>query len=228
MKAYFFNKKRKYFFLIFLFGCILFYTWLGKDFFSYFKGAKLSQADLKAPLITQNPVSRKIKTPCRQAFLVETKQPFKSPLSRIDKLTKLADTPIDWLFKDIYGNIIDLYCLREKKPLVINFWATWCPPCVEELSSLSRLAENNKNQIFVVAISTEPLGIVKSFLSRSFSDLSPSLKVARVAEDDKLKYFPEDSLPVTYIFNKKGLLKAKELGARDWSAKQLVRSILLL
>jgi len=138
------------------------------------------------------------------------------------------DTPIDWVFEDIHGHVIDLYCLREKKILVINFWATWCPPCIEELPSLSQLAENNKDQIFIVAVSFESMEAIRDFLKHSFSDLSSSLNIARVSLEDKLKLFPEDTLPATYIFDKKGLLKIKELRPRNWSDQTLVQQILRL
>ena len=58
------------------------------------------------------------------------------------------DKPIDMVFKDIHADVIDLYCLRNKKTLIINFWATWCPPCIEELPALSQLAEKHKKSNF--------------------------------------------------------------------------------
>ena len=170
---------------------------------------------------------KKIKSPCRE-ISIENKMESKKINSsqRIQKLTKLMESPIDWIFRDIYGDVIDLYCLRGKKIIIINFWATWCSPCIEELPSLSHLAKNNKDKILVLAISTEPLGTIKNFLNQSFSDLSSQLKIVQISIEEKSQYFPEDSLPVTYIFNKKGFLKVKELGAKDWSNKNLVQQII--
>ena len=171
--------------------------------------------------------AQNIKSPCREVSIGnKAKLKKSSSPQRIQQLTKLMDTPIDWIFKDIQGYVIDLYCLREEKALVINFWATWCPPCIEELPSLSRLAKNNKDEIFVVAISTEPKETIKNFLNQSFSDLSPHLKIVQVSMEEKSKHFPEDSLPATYIFDQKGLLKSKELGARNWSDNNLIQQII--
>ena len=166
-----------------------------------------------------------LKSSCR---LVPNRPFANSSLNRAEKLNRLMDTAIDWVFTDLKGELIDLYCLRGKKKLVLNFWATWCPPCIKELSSLSQLARDNKDKIFVVAISTEESYNVENFLQRSFSDLDSALKVAVVREGEKLKYFPKDSLPATYIFNTKGFLKIKELGDRDWADKNIVQSILSL
>ena len=218
---YFFNKKNFFLliFSLFLFFAFCFDLQFGLFFFD--KKEKNNSFNLSSDI-------KKIKSSCREVSTESQDSKKLSSSQRIQKLTKLMDTPIDWLFKDIHGNVIDLYCLRGKKMLIVNFWATWCPPCIEELPSLSQLAENNKDKIFVVAISTESLEIITSFLNQSFSDLSPHLKVAQVTQKNKLQRFPKDSLPATYIFNKKGLLKVKELGVRDWSEKNLVQQIINL
>ena len=173
----------------------------------------------------KNFIEQEIKSSCRT---ISQKPVSKSNLSRMQKLNRLMDTAIDWTFTDIKGEVIDLYCLRAKKKLVLNFWATWCPPCIKELASLAQLAKENKDNIFVVAISTEDQKTVQNFLEQSFSDLDSALKIAIVSEEEKLKYFPKDSLPATYIFNSKAFLKIKELGDRDWSNKNIVQSILNL
>ena len=166
-----------------------------------------------------------IKSSCRT---VPHKAVSKLKLTRAQKLNRLMDAPIDWTFKSIQGEVIDLYCLRGKKKLVLNFWATWCPPCIKELSSLALLAKENKDSVFVAAISSEDKKTVQNFLDRFFSDLDSALVVAVVSEEEKLKYFPKDSLPATYIFDTKALLKIKELGDKDWSDKQIRQSILSL
>jgi len=170
--------------------------------------------------------SYQIKTPCRMADLKNIQSSFPPLDSRIKKLDRLMSKPLDWIFKDIYGNVQDLYCLRDQKNLIINFWASWCPPCIEELPSLSRLSEKYKNEIAVIVISTESLTVIQKFLKRSFSDLSSYLIFAQVSPEDKFRYFPEDQLPTTYIFNKKTLLKMKIVGARDWSEPQWLRQLL--
>ena len=170
-------------------------------------------------------VEKEIKSSCR---IVPHKAVSKLKLTRAQKLNRLMDVPIDWTFKSIQGEVIDLYCLRGKKKLVLNFWATWCPPCIKELSSLARLAKENKTAVFVAAISSEDKNTVQNFLDRFFSDLDSALVVAVVSEEEKLKYFPKDSLPATYIFDTKALLKIKELGDRDWSNKPIRQSILSL
>ena len=164
-----------------------------------------------------------IQTSCRKL----TKHPVLKPAdSRVEKLNRLMDTAINWIVFDLQGGAVDFYCFRGKKIIVLNFWATWCAPCIKELPSLSKLAENHKDSIFVIAVSVEDKNKVQNFLNRSFKELSPELKIAVVNRDEKLKYFPQDNIPATYIFNKQGLLKIKELGDRDWSNTKIVQQIL--
>ena len=175
--------------------------------------------------ISEVSVEKNMISSCRTV----SQKPFsKSHLGRVEKLNRLMDTAVDWVFKSLNGEVIDLYCLRGEKRLVLNFWATWCPPCIKELSSLAELARDNKDKIFVAAVSTEDKKTVQSFLARSFSDLDSSLVIAVMNEEEKLKRFPKDSLPATYVFNTKGFLKIKELGDRDWSDESIVQSILSL
>ena len=218
---YFFDKKR-FLFFIFLF-CLLFVVLFYFQFISFIFNEKTSKHSFNVNNV------KKIKSSCRELSL-ESKDASENRDSpqRIQQLSQLMDRPINWVFQDIHGDVIDLYCLRNNQNLIINFWATWCPPCIEELPSLSRLAENNEGKIFVVAISTEPVKTITDFLNQFFSDLSPHLKIAQISKENKLQLFPEDSLPTTYIFNKKGLLKIKELGARDWSEKNLAQQIINL
>ena len=164
-----------------------------------------------------------LKTACRE---VQPDSSFKAPAHRVEKLNRLMDQAIDWVLTDLNGEQIDLYCLKDKKIIVLNFWAAWCAPCIRELPSLSKLAENYSKEIFVLAVSTESEAAVKRFLKRSFKGLSPKLKIAVVKEEEKLKRFPKDKIPATYIFNKKGLLKIKQLGEKNWSNKNIIQQIL--
>ena len=145
---------------------------------------------------------------------------------RRKQMNKLRDESLDLIVKDIKGETWDLYCYKNQKHLIINLWATWCSPCVEELLSLSRLAEQTKEQTFVIALSTESPETLSQFIKKAFPDLKKSLKIASFPEKKLRAYFPEDPLPVTYIFNKEGRLSGKESGARDWGRKEIVESFL--
>ncbi len=64
------------------------------------------------------------------------------------------------------GTKLELVTLRDK-PLLINFWATWCPPCVEELPLLDRFfIENRSNGIQILGLAVDKVGPVTTFLRK--------------------------------------------------------------
>ena len=107
--------------------------------------------------------------------------------------------------------------------VVLNFWATWCQPCVEELPSLVKLAEYGKSKGFsVVAISVDEnwelidnlfkrlnLGAVKS---------SP-LRVLRDVSGAGAEAFGTNQFPETFVIDRQFVIQKKYVGARDWMAK---------
>lgn len=137
----------------------------------------------------------------------------------------LRKHPIDLILKDIKGKLWNLRCYQDKKNLIINLWATWCAPCIEELLSLSLMAEKTKDHALVLAISTESKEVLTRFIKRSFPDLKGNLKIVSLKKEVLNRYFPEDPLPVTYVFNKQGKLSVKISGARDWIQPELLENV---
>lgn len=73
----------------------------------------------------------------------------------------------DAKFTDVQGKIVDLSTLRGKT-VVVNFWSTWCPPCVEEMPMFSdvQTAYKDKNVVFV-GIAADQADNVKKFLKNT-------------------------------------------------------------
>jgi thiol-disulfide isomerase/thioredoxin len=113
----------------------------------------------------------------------------------------------------------------------VNFWATWCPPCREEMPSMMRLgaelAARYPGQFRMVAVSVdEDLAAVKDyFAAPPFSGVPSGLTVAHDPDQAVTKaYFctargacPDLKFPETYIVDKAGRLVAYIVGPRDWS-----------
>ena len=112
------------------------------------------------------------------------------------------------------GGEIDLSSLRGKTVLV-NFWATWCPPCREEMPSLWRLAQSFDPQSFeVVTVSVddgwEP---VEKFLAAPRTPYRVALdEGAKVSRTYGTTKFPE-----SYLVDRDGKLRLKFVGPRNWT-----------
>lgn len=120
--------------------------------------------------------------------------------------------------QDIYENTIFIHEHYLKKKLLINLWATWCPPCIKELEDLSDLAKSYPDELLVIAISSEDKNTVKTFISKSFPDLNQELKFVILEKKIVKKYFSDQvAFPSTYLFNTKHELKEKVLGAQKWN-----------
>jgi len=104
------------------------------------------------------------------------------------------------------------------KPLVINVWASWCPPCIAEMGSLERLAWSDLGQRFnVIGISTDDYPqAAKGFLRKSQATLNHYI-------DDKLELehmLGADRLPLTLLVDAQGRVLHKVVGARAWDSPQ--------
>ena len=108
------------------------------------------------------------------------------------------------------------------KVIVLNFWATWCAPCVKELPSLDRLAAAlPANSHTVLAVSTDRGGPKKvpPFLKKlKTENLAPYLD----AKSALGRAFGMRGLPTTYIIGKDGNVVAKLEGAAEWDSPEIV------
>ena len=111
------------------------------------------------------------------------------------------------------------------KPLIINVWASWCPPCIAEMGSLERLAWSDLGHQFnVIGISTDDYPeAAKSFLRKSNATLNHYIDRALELEH----MLGASNLPLTVLVDAKGRVLGKIVGAREWDspqAQQMIRN----
>ena len=112
----------------------------------------------------------------------------------------------------------------EGEILVLNIWASWCPPCRRELPALDALAERLEGEgVRVVGLSVDAnRDFVGEYLRRIDVDF-PNLwdKDAALAREA----FRIDAYPTTLLVSREGEIKAKIVGFRDWTSDEMVRQI---
>lgn len=127
------------------------------------------------------------------------------------------------------GSPLALTTLRGR-PLLVNFWATWCPPCVEELPLLNRFyAENRAKGWQLVGLAVDREAPVKQFLTRQPLDFPVAMAGLGGVEVSRALGNDAGGLPFTVVFDsngavvqrKIGQLRAAELSA--WSGPSGVR-----
>jgi cytochrome c biogenesis protein CcmG/thiol:disulfide interchange protein DsbE len=106
------------------------------------------------------------------------------------------------------------------KVVVLNFWATWCPPCVEELPSLVELQAKLKNRgIQVVAVSVDVDG---NAYRRFLRDQKVDLLTVRDPDHKSDNLYGTFKYPETYIIDRDGKLRRKFVGPVDWGTPEVV------
>jgi peroxiredoxin len=109
------------------------------------------------------------------------------------------------------------------KVLVLNFWATWCPPCVEETPSLSQFARSvEKDGIVVLAVSIDKSEqAYKQFLRQ----MQPGFLTSRDPEAEIPARFGTFKWPETYIIDRDGRVRQKYISNRNWMDPAIMSEI---
>ena len=113
------------------------------------------------------------------------------------------------------------------KVVFLNFWATWCGPCKEEMPSMEELSKRFKEKDFVfLAISVDYAGIqpVKEFIEKH----RYTFPVLIDPKCETLDLFEVKGIPTTFLIDKKGMIIGKAIGPKDWKKSEVVSIVNLL
>jgi peroxiredoxin len=125
----------------------------------------------------------------------------------------LVDRPAPEFSVQDSGRMVALKDLRGKV-VVLNFWATWCPPCVDELPSLVAMQAQMKDKVTVFAVSVdEDEEAYRQFLVEHKVDL---LTVRDPSKKSSLMYGTV-KYPESYIIDASGVVRRKYVGPVDWT-----------
>ena len=142
-----------------------------------------------------------------------------SSISQNIKLTDLESNQIKASYVDLYDNKVDLSAFKGKKVL-INYWATWCGPCIQEMPSLLKAQEALKAENYVfLLVSDEAIKRISRFKDRknyNFTYLKSRTSLA------SMRIF---TLPTTVIFNEEGKKVKTMVGAIEWDSKQMIKKL---
>jgi cytochrome c biogenesis protein CcmG/thiol:disulfide interchange protein DsbE len=104
--------------------------------------------------------------------------------------------------------------------VVLNFWATWCPPCVEEMPSLVQMQQRLKGKgVTVLAVSVDA---DEGAYHRFLKDHGINLLTVRDADQKSNNLYGTFKFPETYIVDRDGKVRRKFIGAVDWNQAEVV------
>ncbi len=108
----------------------------------------------------------------------------------------------------------------DNKAVFLNFWASWCAPCVKEMPSMEKARQIlEKEGLEFVVVSEEPMERIQNFQKRHNYEFT-YLQVLK-----NIKLLGVFTIPQTYIINKKGKVVHQHTGFKDWSTPESIQEL---
>lgn len=139
----------------------------------------------------------------------------------IDKTVKITPAIPDVVFQSTDGRKVHLAELKGKV-VFINFWATWCPPCIAEMPSINSLYEklkNNRNIVFIIVDADHNFNKSVPFMKKNrFTMPLYQVQVASSVPPELVT----NSIPATTIIDKDGRIVFHQNGSADYSNPKIL------
>ena len=144
------------------------------------------------------------------------------PSAQDMKVTKIDFDSNVLQFSDLENNMFTIQDFKGKN-LFINYWATWCNPCLAEMPYMAELYENYKDEedIIFLYLSREKLEVIKNYIPKDES--LQQLPIYKIITDDE--FFATSGIPTTFIVNSDGEVIVKDLGSAFWNDESVFKLI---
>lgn len=130
---------------------------------------------------------------------------------------KIGTTAPDFTVSD-GQRTVRLSALRGK-PVLLNFWATWCPPCVQETPALVALQKQLGDKVVILAVSMdEDADAYKAFTAKRM----PGLLTVRDPDKKSSAMYGTFAYPETFLIDKDGKIQRKFIGAVEWTSPEMI------
>lgn len=139
----------------------------------------------------------------------ETKTAEPAASSQSSGLQVGAKAP-DFELKTLAGDQVKLSNLKGKK-VMLNFWATWCPPCKEEMPAMEKFYKQGHKDLVILAVNIDPQYDVKGFAHKN----GITFPILLDTNDQVNEKYQILSIPTTYFIDHNGIIQNKYTGAMN-------------
>lgn len=142
---------------------------------------------------------------------------FSPSIENEEKLAQITD--YNWKLVD-HDDVAVNFTTSKNKVIVINYWASWCGPCVAEMPSLQNLYTKFKNEVDFYFVAKDNKEAVEAFMQSKkytfpvYYELQPAPLILQ-----------NNILPTSYLIDQKGNIRIAETGAADWNSEKIHRFI---
>jgi len=115
----------------------------------------------------------------------------------------------DFALKDVNGNVVQLSDSFGNKVVVINFWATWCPPCREEFVAFEKIFQEHESQLDILGVNLQEN---KEAVDRFLEEIPVSFTLLLDPNAEVIQKYNVFTQPITYFLDRDGLIVDKKFG----------------
>ncbi|MDH3342771.1 MAG: TlpA family protein disulfide reductase [Gammaproteobacteria bacterium] len=142
---------------------------------------------------------------------------------KLSPLSKPVDAP-NFVLNDMDEYEYDFSEYRGKVVL-LNFWATWCPPCKREMPSMQRVYQNHQGDDFTVLAINQMEDGDRIFSFTGGLELRPTFNILLDPDSQVSQAYNVRGLPTTYLIDKKGKIRYRAVGGREFDHPEVEKII---
>lgn len=125
----------------------------------------------------------------------------------------------DFALHDLNARTVRLSEISRKKAILLNFWATWCVPCREEMPTMERAYRAYRGrglEILAISVDVGHEAAVAVAMKRFMTELKLSFPALLDPEWKVVTQYRVVGLPATFLIDRRGVIRVVEVGQRDW------------
>ncbi len=124
-----------------------------------------------------------------------------------------------WQLADISGNQVTLEQFKGKT-IFLNFWATWCPPCIAEMPDIQELYDGYGDKAVFLLVSDEAPQTIKAFMEKKGYRMPIYQQQSAIPQ-----VFATNSIPTTWVIDPSGKIIIRKTGAAKWNSEAMQKTI---
>jgi peroxiredoxin len=151
-----------------------------------------------------------------------------APVEATDVQPAVGHRAPDFTLRDLRGTPIQLSRVLGRQAVLLNFWATWCPPCREEMPTMERAYRDYRTkglEVLAVSIDAGDESSVAPRVRRFMTELKLTFPALLDPKGEVVRTYRLRGLPTTFLIDRAGMVRAAEIGFRDWTDAESRRKL---